>query len=133
MSSIFSQIINRELPGHFVYEDDLCVVIMTIQPRNPGHMLVIPRREIDHWDDLEPTLLNHLMSVSQRMAKALKVSFPAERVGVIIAGLDVAHVHIHVFAANNVGDFDLAQCAMADSEQLAQAAASLRAALDSKH
>ena len=129
MTSIFSKIINKELPGHFVYDDEHCVVIMTIQPRNPGHILVIPREEVDHWDDLKPELMAHLTAVSQKMAKAIKRAFPAKRVGVLIAGLAVPHVHIHVFPANEITDFDLALSKMATPEALATACAAIQAQL----
>ena len=72
MPSIFTRIINGELPGHFVWKDAEAVAFLTIQPIRDGHLLVIPRAEIDHWDDLPEALSNHLMSISQRTTKALK-------------------------------------------------------------
>lgn len=129
MASIFSKIIHRELPGHFVHEDEHCVAIMTIAPRNPGHLLVIPRQEIDHWDDLPAELAAHLMRVSQKLSKALKRAFNPERVGLMIVGLDVPHVHIHLFPANAVTDFDLGQSKMAEADELIAAAEKVRQAL----
>ena len=119
MASIFTQIINGELPGHFVYQDDLCVAIMTIQPVKPGHVLVIPREEIDHWDDLPEALSAHLMIVSRNIAKAIKQSFSADRVGFMIAGFEVPHAHIHLIPANSMADFSLDGLSFAEAETLA--------------
>ena len=77
MSSIFTKIINGELPGYFVWEDEQAVAILTIEPIQEGHLLLIPRDEVDHWDDLPSELATHLMSVAQTLAKALKKPIPA--------------------------------------------------------
>ncbi|CBL45012.1 Histidine triad (HIT) family protein [gamma proteobacterium HdN1] len=129
MASIFTKIIDGQLPGNFVWKDDACVVILTIQPLRPGHMLVIPRAEIDHWDDLPDELAAHLMLVSKKMAKALKKAYPSARVGMAIAGLEVPHVHLHVFPINTLNDFDFSQAESAGAEALAKVAENLRAAL----
>lgn len=118
MASIFSKIIAGELPGHFVWQDELCVAIMTIQPVNPGHVLVIPREEINHWDDLPDALVAHLMQVARKLTKAIKAAFPCERVGVVIAGFEVPHTHVHVMPVNQLADFDLAGLAFADADSL---------------
>lgn len=129
MASVFSKIIAGELPGHFIWEDDVCVVILTIQPLKPGHVLVVPRAEIDHWDDLPAETAAHLMHVSQKMAKAQKVAFPSLRVGMVIAGLEVPHTHIHVFPVDSIGDFDFTQAKPVFGEELQEVADRLRAAL----
>lgn len=130
MTSIFTHIINRTLPGHIVYEDEQCYVIMTIQPFTTGHVLVIPRAEIDHWDDLPDELAIHMLQVSRKMAKILKQVFGSARAGVLVAGVDLPHVHIHVFPANTAADFDMgAPKPVATDEALAAAAAAIRAAL----
>lgn len=129
MASVFTKIIAGELPGHFVWEDEVCVVILTIQPVKPGHLLVIPRAEIDHWDDLPADTAAHLMNISQKMAKALKVAFPSLRVGMAIAGLEVPHTHIHVFPVDAISDFDFTQAKPAFAEDLQEAADKVRAAL----
>ena len=108
MASVFTMIINRELPGRFVYEDDEVVAFLTIEPIAPGHTLVVPRAEIDKWQDAEPGLFNHVMAVSQRIGKAVCTAFGSERAGVIIAGLEVPHLHVHVFPAFNLTDFGFA-------------------------
>lgn len=126
MASIFSKIIQGELPGHFVWQDDICVAIMTIQPINPGHLLLIPRVEVDHWDDLPADIAAHLMVTGQRLAKALKQAFPSGRVGLVIAGFEVPHTHLHLIPANDLADFDFSGLAFAAADELAAAAERIR-------
>ena len=87
MATVFTKIINGELPGRFVYEDDDIVAFLTIAPITHGHTLVVPRAEIDNWQDIEPAVFGRMMEVSQLIGKAVVKAFPAERAGVIIAGL----------------------------------------------
>ncbi|EPC03167.1 HIT family hydrolase [Litchfieldella anticariensis FP35 = DSM 16096] len=129
MASIFTRIIQKELPGHFVWEDEQCVAIMTLNPMKPGHVLVIPRQEIDHWDDLPLELSAHLMVVSQKLAKALKQAFPCTRVGMLVVGLEVPHVHIHLVPLDRMQDIRMEGLAQAEAEELAAAAAKIREAL----
>ncbi|MDI5986478.1 HIT family protein [Halomonas sp. M4R5S39] len=130
MASIFTRIIQGELPGHFVWEDEQCVALMTLNPMKPGHLLVIPREEIDHWDDLPAELVAHLMAVSQKLAKALKRAFPCERVGMLVVGLEVPHVHIHLVPIDAMQDIRVEGLAQAQPEELADAASRLRGALN---
>ena len=129
MASIFTRIINKELPGHFVWEDEQCVAIMTLNPMKPGHVLVIPRLEIDHWDDLPAELAAHLMAVSQRLAKALKRAFPCQRVGLLVVGLEVPHVHLHLVPLEAMQDIRVEGLPQAGAEELAAAANRIREAL----
>ncbi|MCG6657563.1 HIT family protein [Halomonas campisalis] len=129
MASIFTRIIEGEIPGHFVWEDDRCVAIMTLNPMKPGHLLVIPRQEVDHWDDLPADLTAHLMGVSQTLAKALKRAYPCERVGMLVVGLEVPHVHIHLVPIDAMQDIRVEGLAQAESEALAEAAERIRQAL----
>ena len=99
MATVFTQITNGDLPGRFVYEDDEIVAFLTIQPMTRGHTLVVPRAEIDKWQDVEPAVFGRVMEVSQLIGKAVCKAFGAERAGVIIAGLEVPHLHVHVFPA----------------------------------
>ncbi len=108
MASVFTMIMNREIPGRFVYEDDAVVAFLTIEPMTPGHTLVVPRDEIDNWQDLDPAVLDRVMHVAQRIGKAVCAAFGATRAGVIIAGLEVPHLHVHVFPAFNLADFGFA-------------------------
>ena len=130
MPSVFTMIINRDLPGRFVYEDDDVVAFLTIEPMTPGHTLVVPRDEVDNWQDLEPAVLDRVMHVAQRIGKAVCAAFGATRAGVIIAGLEVPHLHVHVFPAFNLTDFGFANVDRNPSpESLNEAQAKIIAAL----
>lgn len=129
MASVFSKIIARELPGHFVWEDELSVAIMTIAPLKKGHVLVIPKEEVDHWYDLPDEIIAHLTVVSKKVAKALQQAFPATRVAVIIAGLEVPHTHLHLIPMDEMHELDFANARQASSEELAQCAEKIRAYL----
>lgn len=131
MASVFTLIIEGKIPGHFIWQDEKSVAIMTIQPLRQGHVLVIPREEIDHWDDLPAELAGHLMLVAQQVAKALKQTFPCKRVGLVIAGLEVPHTHVHVFPVDELGDFDFARVTNAETDALADAAQRIRSSLTS--
>jgi histidine triad (HIT) family protein len=109
MATLFTKIINREIPGRFVYEDELCVAFLTIEPLSPGHTLVVPRAEMDHWLDLDETTFRHLMDVARRIGKAIETVYQPEKVGVMIAGLEIPHVHIHVTQVNSVHDLDFSR------------------------
>jgi histidine triad (HIT) family protein len=109
MPTLFTKIINREIPGRFVYEDDVCVAFLTIEPLAPGHTLVVPKQEVDHWIDLESDTLDHLMSVARRIGQAIDEVYEPRKIGLMIAGLEVPHVHVHVTQLNNVHDLDFAR------------------------
>lgn len=108
MASVFTKIINGELPGRFVYEDDEVVAFLTIQPMTQGHTLVVPRAEIDQWQDADTGAFAKVMAVAQLIGKAVCSAFGTERAGVIIAGLEVPHLHVHVFPARHLSDFGFA-------------------------
>jgi len=130
MASVFTMIINREIPGRFVYEDDDVVAFLTIEPMTQGHTLVVPRAEVDNWQNVEPSLFHKVMDVSQRIGKAVCTAFDAERAGVIIAGLEVPHLHVHVFPARNLSDFGFANVERNPSaESLDEAQEKIKAAL----
>ena len=132
MASLFTKIINREIPGRFVYEDDVCVAFLTIEPLSPGHTLVVPRAEVNSWLDLDQDTLSHLMSVAQTIGRAIESAFQPAKVGLMIAGLEVPHLHIHVTQMNNVQDLDFARAnRSATDQELDEAAEALQATLDS--
>lgn len=108
MASVFTKIINGELPGRFVFEDDEVVAFLTIEPMTQGHTLVVPRAEVDQWQDVDPEAFNNVMGVAQLIGRAVCKAFGAKRAGVIIAGLEVPHLHVHVFPAYNLTDFGFA-------------------------
>jgi diadenosine tetraphosphate (Ap4A) HIT family hydrolase len=111
MTTIFTRIIQGEIPGTFVYKDEACVAFMSINPMADGHVLVIPRDEVDHWVDLSPYIASHLFEVSHRISRALSVAFPCEKVGLIIAGYEVNHCHIHLIPTTNLGQLSFANAA----------------------
>lgn len=130
MATVFSMIISGDIPGRFVYEDDDIVAFLTIEPMTQGHTLVVPRAEIDNWQDLDPDVFARVMAVSQHIGKAVCKAFDAERAGVIIAGLEVPHLHVHVFPARNLSDFGFANVDRNPSpESLDEAQAKIKAAL----
>lgn len=130
MATVFTKIINGELPGRFVYEDDDIVAFLTIAPMTQGHTLVVPRAEIDQWQDIEPAVFGRIMEISQLIGKAVCRAFDAERAGVIIAGLEVPHLHVHVFPARHLSDFGFANADQNPSPQsLDEAQAKIKAAL----
>jgi histidine triad (HIT) family protein len=100
MPSIFSRIISGEFPGRFVWRDDQVVAFLSIEPMRPGHVLVVPRAEVDHWIDLEPEVASHLFAVAQQVGRAQQLEWNPRRVGVMIVGDEVPHVHIHVVPIN---------------------------------
>jgi len=130
MATVFTKIINGEIPGRFVYEDDEIVAFLTIAPMTQGHTLVVPRAEIDNWQDVESAAFGRVMAVSQLIGRALSKAFGVERTGVIIAGLEVPHLHVHVFPARDLSDFGFANVDQNPSqESLDDAQAKIKAAL----
>jgi len=130
MSTLFTRIIDGELPGRFVWSDDHAVGFLSINPLGPGHTLVVPRAEVDHWVDADPELLAHLTSVSHAVGAAVREVWQPPRVGLIVAGFEVPHLHIHVFPAWNMAAFDFANAAPSVEAQEQEAhTEKLRAAL----
>jgi len=130
MATIFTKIINGELPGRFVYEDDEVVAFLTIEPMTQGHTLVVPRAEIDQWQDIDPAVFRRITSVAQLVGQAVCRAFDADRAGVIIAGLEVPHLHVHVFPTRSLSDFGFANVDRNPSaESLDEAQAKIKAAL----
>ena len=130
MATLFTRILSGELPGRFVWKDDACFAILTINPLRPGHVLVIPRREVDHWIDLEPDELARLTGVARTIGRAIQATWHPEKVGLMIVGLEVRHVHLHVSPIWKMADLDFARADPNPSPAaLDDAAARLREAL----
>ena len=108
MPSIFTKIIAGQIPARFVWRDDVCVAFLSIAPLKPGHTLVVPRKEVDHWLDLDDRTMGHLAQVGKTIGRALMHAFRPAKVGLIIAGLEVRHVHLHIVPMDDVGDLDFA-------------------------
>jgi diadenosine tetraphosphate (Ap4A) HIT family hydrolase len=129
MATLFTRIINGDLPGRFVYADELTVAFLTISPLTPGHTLVVSREEVDQWTDAGQPLLHHCLDIARRIGNAAKQAFDAPRAGLIIAGLEIPHLHVHVFPVWSLEDFDFSRARPASDEELDQAAARLQAAM----
>ena len=130
MPSVFTRIIRGELPGRFVWRDERAVAFLTIEPLRPGHTLVVPVEEVEHWLDLDDALAAHLTAVARRVGQAIQRAFRPTRVGLMIAGLEVPHVHLHVSPIETLGDLDFARVDRgAKAEELDAAAERIRAAL----
>jgi diadenosine tetraphosphate (Ap4A) HIT family hydrolase len=130
MATVFTRIIAGELPGTFVWRDERCVVFMSINPIATGHALVVPIDEVDHWVEAPADLVAHLFEVTRVIGLAQRDAFECERVGVIIAGYEVPHTHIHVIPTNSMADVSFANAAPSvDPDELENAAAAIRAAL----
>jgi histidine triad (HIT) family protein len=127
MTTIFTRIINGEIPGTFIWRDDLCVAFMSINPMSFGHALVVPIAEVDHWVDGDPVLVAHLFEVSRVIALAQKSVFDCQRVGLIIAGYEVPHTHIHLVPTNEISELSFANAAAhVDRTELESAASLIR-------
>jgi len=130
VASVFSRIIDGELPATFVWRDDRCVGFLSIQPLRPGHTLVVPRREVDHWIDVDPDEWAHLTTVAQTVGKALQAAYSPAKVGLMLAGLEVPHTHLHVVPIDGVHDLDFANADPDPEPSALEAAAErIRAAL----
>jgi histidine triad (HIT) family protein len=129
MSSVFTLIMEGKIPGNFVYQDDIAIAILTIQPIREGHVLVIPRVEIDQWSDLPADTAAHLTKVSHKIANSMKTIFPCKRIGLMIAGLEVPHTHIHLVPMDSMADLSFEHVKNADGEALKKTAEKIRAAL----
>ena len=130
MPSVFTLIINGDLPGHFIWSDEQCVAFLSINPITDGHALVVPRAEVDHWLDLDADAAAHLTTVGHHIGKAIEQVFAPERVGLMIAGFEVPHTHLHVLALTTMADMSFANAAAeVDHAELAQFADRLRSSL----
>jgi diadenosine tetraphosphate (Ap4A) HIT family hydrolase len=130
MASVFTKIIEGEIPATFVWDDDRCVAFLTIAPLRPGHTLVVPREEIDHWIDCPPDLVTHLATVAQTIGRAQQRAFSPRRVALVVAGMEVPHTHLHVVPIEQESDLHFEHADhSATSEELEAAAVRLRSAL----
>ena len=108
MSTIFTQILEREIPGHILWEDTKSFAFLDIRPLNRGHTLVVPIQEIDMWTDLPEETASHCMKVAKKIGEAQMKVFKPKRIGLMIAGFEVPHVHLHVIPINDMSNLDFA-------------------------
>lgn len=124
MATIFTKIIEGELPGAFVHRDDRAAAFLSINPLTTGHTLVVPTAEIDHWVDCPPDLRAHLMAIATAVGEAQMKVWNPERIGLIVAGFEVPHLHLHVFPSWGMDDFDFARAAPMQSMDVLEPVAS---------
>ncbi|HET8929020.1 MAG TPA: HIT family protein [Acidimicrobiales bacterium] len=130
MPTLFTKIIDGDLPGRFLWRDEVAVAFMTISPIQAGHALIVPRVEVDNWLDLDADTSAHLMGVARTIGRAQRAAFGRERVGLIIAGLEVPHVHLHTIPITSEADLDFAKADPSPApDDLDAAAAAIRKAL----
>ncbi len=126
MPTIFSKIINGEIPCHKILENEKYLAFLDVRPVNPGHTLVIPKKEVDYIFDADDSLLSELIVFAKKVAKAIEKEVPCKKIGVMVAGIEVAHAHIHLIPINSVGDLNFARAKPAASEELARMAEGIR-------
>lgn len=130
MPSIFTRIINREIPGQIVAEDERFIAFLDIMPLVMGHTLVVPKQEVDHLFDLEPDTLADLMVFARRVAAGVRRAVPCKRIGLSVIGLEVPHAHVHLVPLNQVDDINFTRPKLNPSpEELAEVADRIRQAL----
>ena len=126
MASIFSKIVAGEIPCHKIAENDKFLAFLDILPLQKGHVLVIPKTEIDYIFDIEDDLLAEMMVFSKKVAKKIKAAFPCERIGVAVVGLEVPHAHVHLIPINKMDDMNFSNQKMnLTQEELATIAAKI--------
>lgn len=127
--SIFTKIIAGEIPCHKIAESDEFFAFLDIRPVNRGHALVIPKQEVDYIFDVDDDLLGRLMVWAKPIAKAIEAVVPCQRIGIMVAGIEVPHTHIHLIPINGVGDLAFANAKNADPADLAALGEAVRAEL----
>jgi histidine triad (HIT) family protein len=106
MATLFSKIVNGEIPSHKIAEDDDYLAFLDINPLAAGHTLVIPKKEIDYIFDMDDDLLAGMQIFSKRVAKAIEKAVPCKRIGIAVIGLEVPHAHIHLIPVNHIDDIN---------------------------
>ena len=127
MPSIFTRIINGEIPSHRILEDEEYFAFLDINPLRVGHTLVVPKKEVDYIFDLDDGTLSGLLTFAKRIAPAIKAVEPCERIGISVVGLEVPHCHVHLIPIDGVGDMDFSKPKVQlNNEELSEIAARIR-------
>jgi histidine triad (HIT) family protein len=130
MPSIFTKIINREIPGYIVAEDDKYIAFLDINPLVLGHTLIVPKKEVDYIFDLEDDTLSGLTVFAKKIAVAVKKVVPCKRIGVAVIGLEVPHTHMHLVPMNTMGDINFTRTKLTPSkEELAEVTEKIKGAI----
>lgn len=128
MASVFTMIVNGEIPSYKVAETESCYAFLDINPLKEGHTLVIPKKEVDYIFDLDEKTYTELQLFARKVAKAVKAAVPCKRIGVAVLGMEVPHVHIHLVPLESEGDMDFRKAKLSlDSGRFAEIAASIAA------
>ena len=130
MASIFSRIVNKEIPAYVVAETDDYLAFLDVRPQVKGHTLVIPKKEVDYIFDMEDEHLAGLMIFAKKVAKALKKTVPCTRIGIAVIGLEVPHAHIHLMPINHVSDLGFGKSLDISKEELMDIAAKIAGNLE---
>jgi len=117
MASLFSRIVNGEIPSYKVAENKDCLAFLDINPLVKGHVLVIPKKEVDYIFDLDDELYKSLWLFSKQVSHAVKKAIPCKRIGVAVIGLEVPHAHIHLIPMNRVSDMNFASPKLSISKE----------------
>jgi len=117
MSTIFSKIINREIPGHIIDEDEDFIAFLDVQPLVMGHTLVVPKREVDYIFDHDDDILSKMMPFAKGVAKRIKEVVPCKRIGIAVIGLEVPHTHVHLVPMNTMDDINFTRPKLKPSQE----------------
>ena len=118
MASIFTKIINGELPSYKIHEDELIIAILALDQVNPGHVIVIPKEEVNHWFDVPPEIFNRVGHNAQMIAKAIKMVTGCQRVGVMVVGIEVPHYHMHLVPISSIAELDFKRAQKLPPDQM---------------
>lgn len=129
MPTIFTKIINGEIPAYKVAENDKFLAFLDIRPNAKGHTLCIPKQEVNKLFDLDEETYLELMAFSRKVAKGIEKAVSCKRVGMAVVGLEVPHVHVHLIPLNSMGDMNFAQKQDLSEEEFQQIAQDIKAAL----
>jgi histidine triad (HIT) family protein len=131
MASVFSRIVSGEIPSHKVAETAECLAFLDVSPLVPGHVLVIPKKEVDYLFDLDDELYGQLQLFAKKVSKAIKKAVPCKRIGVAVIGLEVPHAHIHLVPLNQMSDINFSKEKMKlSAEELSETAKKIREAFE---
>ncbi len=123
MATIFTKIINREIPGQIVAEDDRFIAILDVMPLVEGHTLIVPKTEVDYIFDLDDATLADMMVFAKKVAVAVKKVIPCKRIWVAVIGLEVPHTHVHLVPMNTMGDINFTKPKLSLSQELMKSTA----------
>ena len=126
MASLFTKIVKGEIPCHKICEDAQYLAFLDVRPINPGHTLVIPKKEVDYLFDIDDPILGGMMVFAKKVARAIRQEVECKRIGVMVAGLEVPHAHIHLVPIRAIADLNFAKAKPAGNDELAAMAEKIR-------